>query len=193
PAHSLDARTQHSASTYGTTMNWTFERTICIGALFLAALSGCQKAETAAQAKPLEVHYVEVAPEDVIIYTDFVGTVDGVENADIRARVAGYLEAVHFQEGQRVKKGDLLFTIDPVLSQAELRRAEGALAFARAAEAKARLDVERLKPLAAANAVSQQELDHALAAQQSAQAQIVAAQGVVATAAASLDFTKVRS
>ena len=70
-------------------MNWTFERTIGIGALFLAALSGCQKAETAAQAKPLEVHYVEVAPEDVIIYTDFVGTVDGVENADIRARVAG--------------------------------------------------------------------------------------------------------
>jgi acetylornithine deacetylase/succinyl-diaminopimelate desuccinylase-like protein len=61
-------------------------------ALGLCALPGCQKAETAAQAKPLEVHYVEVKPEDVIIYTDFVGTVDGVENADIRARVAGYLE-----------------------------------------------------------------------------------------------------
>jgi len=162
-------------------------------ALSFSVLPGCQKAETAAQAKPLEVHYVEVKPEDVVIYTDFVGTVDGVENADIRARVAGYLEEVHFQEGQRVKKGDLLFTIDPVLSQAELRRAEGDLAMAKAAEAKAKIDVDRLTPLVATNAVSKQELDHAVSAQQSAQAQIVAAQGVVATARASLDFTKVRS
>jgi len=162
-------------------------------ALTFSVLPGCQKAETAAQAKPLEVHYVEVQPEDVVIYTDFVGTVDGVENADIRARVAGYLEEVHFQEGQRVKKGDLLFTIDPVLSQAELRRAEGDLAMARAAEGKAKIDVDRLTPLVATNAVSKQELDHAVSAQQSAQAQIVAAQGVVATARASLDFTKVRS
>lgn len=175
-------------------MTRTLHRIFGIGcALTFAVLPGCQKAETAAQAKPLEVRYVEVKPEDVIIYTDFVGSVDGVENADIRARVAGYLEEVHFQEGQRVKKGDLLFTIDPVLSQAELRRAEGDLAMARAAEGKAKIDVDRLKPLAATNAVSKQELDHALSAQQSAQAQIVAAQGVVATAKASLDFTKVRS
>lgn len=174
-------------------MTSTLHRMIGISALLLGALPGCQKAETAGKAKPLEVRYVEVKPEDVVIYTDFVGSVDGVENADIRARVAGYLEAVHFQEGQRVKKGDLLFTIDPVLSQAELRRAEGDLAMARAAESKAKIDVERLKPLAATNAVSKQELDHALSAQQSAQAQVIAAQGVVATAAASLDFTKVRS
>jgi membrane fusion protein (multidrug efflux system) len=162
-------------------------------ALALASLSACQTAETAGKGKPLEVHFVEVKPEDVIIYTDFVGTVDGVENAEIRARVAGYLEAVHFQEGQHVKKGDLLFTIDPVLSEAELRRAEGDLAMARAAESKAKSDVDRLAPLVATNAVSKQELDHAVSAQQSAQAQIVAAQGVVATAKASLDFTHVRS
>jgi len=175
-------------------MTSTLHRLFGIGcALTLGVLPGCQTAEVAAKGKPLEVHYVEVKPEDVVIYTDFVGTIDGVENADIRARVAGYLEEVHFQEGQRVKKGDLLFTIDPVLSQAELRRAEGDLALARAAEGKAKIDVDRLKPLAAANAVSKQELDHALSAQQSAQAQIIAAQGVVATAKASLDFTKVRS
>jgi len=175
-------------------MTRTLHRIVGIGCvLALGVLPGCQSAGTAAQAKPLEVHYVEVKQEDVVIYTDFVGTVDGVENADIRARVAGYLEEVHFQEGQRVKKGDLLFTIDPVLSQAELRRAEGDLALARAAEAKAKVDVDRLTPLVATNAVSKQELDHATAAQQSAQAQIVAAQGVVATAKASLDFTKVRS
>jgi len=162
-------------------------------ALALASLPACQTAETAAKGKPLEVRYVEVKPEDVVIYTDFVGTVDGVENAEIRARVAGYLEEVHFQEGQKVKKGDLLFTIDPVLSEAELRRAEGDLAMARAAEQKAKSDVDRLQPLVATNAVSKQELDHAVSAQQSAQAQIVAAQGVVATAKASLDFTNVRA
>src|SRR6187399_3442137 len=106
----------------------------------LTGLSACSK-EQAGPPPALEVGVVEVKPEEVVVYADFVGTIDGIENADIRARVAGYLEEVHFKEGSRVKKGDLLFTIDPVLSQAELRRAEGDLALARAAEGKAKIDV----------------------------------------------------
>lgn len=153
---------------------------------------GCGKEKKAAGG-PLEVSVVEVQPQDVAIYTDFVGSIDGVENAEIRARVAGYLEEVHFKEGSRVKEGDLLFTIDPVLSEAEVRKAKGDVARARASASKSKADVERLTPLVATNAVSRQELDHALAARDSANAEIAAAEGSLATAQASLSYTKVRS
>ncbi len=156
-------------------------------------LLGCGQAPDQKKQGPLEVSVVKVEPQDVTIYTDFVGTVDGIENAEIRARVAGYLEAAHFAEGSRVKAGDLLFTIDPVLSEAEVRKARGDLAMAQASAAKSKADVDRLTPLVATNSVSRQELDHATAAYQGADAQILAAQGALATAQASLDFTKVRS
>jgi len=154
---------------------------------------GCGQGPEQKKQGPLEVSVVKVEPQDITVYTDFVGTVDGIENAEIRARVAGYLEATHFTEGSRVKAGDLLFTIDPVLSEAEVRKARGDLAMAQASAAKSKADVDRLTPLVATNSVSRQELDHATAAYQGADAQILAAQGALATAQASLDFTKVRS
>jgi membrane fusion protein (multidrug efflux system) len=159
--------------------------------LFL--LGACGGHEAPAAAGPLEVQVVEVKPQTIILHAEFVGTIDGIENADIRARVAGYLEQVHFKEGFPVKAGDLLFTIDPVLSEAEVRKAQGDVGLARASAAKAQADVDRLTPLVATNAVSRQELDHAVAAKQSADAQIAAAQGSLATAQANLGFTKVRS
>jgi RND family efflux transporter MFP subunit len=164
-----------------------------VASLALFSLSACQGGTERPKGEVLEVQAVQVKPEDIVIFMDFVGSVDGIENADIRARVGGYLEEVHFTEGSRVKKGDLLFTIDPVLSEAEVRKAQGDAAVARAAAAKAQADVERLTPLVATNAVSQQELDHATASKESADAQILAAQGALATAQAGLDFTKVRA
>lgn len=161
--------------------------------LALLSLPGCGGAEKAGAAAPLEVSVIEARQEDVVIFADFVGTIDGIENADIRARVPGYLEAVHFKEGSRVKKDDLLFTIDPVLSEAEVRKAQGDVAQARAAAAKSKADVDRLTPLVATNAVSRQDLDHATAEKQAADAQILAAQGSLATAQANLSYTKVRS
>lgn len=163
---------------------------LLVGSLTLAACGGKGEAPAAAA---LEVSVVQVDPQDVVIYTDFVGSIDGIENADIRARVAGYLEKVHFKEGHQVKAGDLLFTIDPVLSEAEVRKAQGDLAMARAASSKAKADVERLSPLVATNSVSRQELDHATAAKESADAQIAASQGALASAQAALSFTKVKS
>lgn len=162
-------------------------------------LSSALVLNTACQTSPakknaaFEVSVVKVEPQDVTIYTDFVGSIDGIENAEIRARVAGYLEKVHFTEGTRVKAGELLMTIDPVLSEAEVRKARGDVAMAQAGAAKSRADVQRLTPLVATNSVSRQELDHATAEQQSAEAQILAYQGALATAQASLDFTQVRS
>ncbi len=159
----------------------------------LTFVSACGGEGKKPEGPVLEVPVLEVQPQDVVIFADFVGTIDGIENADIRARAAGYLEQVHFKEGSRVKKGDLLFTIDPVLSEAEVRKAQGDTAMAKAAASKAQADVDRLTPLVATNAVSRQELDHATAAKQSADAQILASQGALATAQASLSYTKVQS
>jgi membrane fusion protein (multidrug efflux system) len=161
-----------------------------ICALFLAA---CGAEEAKKAAGPLEVSVVQVEPTDVTIFADFVGTVDGVENAEIRARVAGYLTEAHFREGSRVNKDDLLFTIDPVLTQAAVRQAAGDVAMAKANASKAKADVDRLTPLVATNAVSRQELDHAMASKQQSEAQILAAEGNMASAQASLGYTKVRS
>jgi RND family efflux transporter MFP subunit len=159
----------------------------------LLILSCGPAADTKKAAAPLEVSVVEVKPTDVTIYADFVGTIDGIENAEIRARVAGYLQEASFKEGSRVKKDDLLFTIDPVLTQAAVRQAAGDVAMAKANASKAKADVDRLTPLVATNAVSRQELDHAVSAKQLAEAQILATEGNMATAQASLSYTKVRS
>lgn len=164
-----------------------------LSGLLLPLLFACQGEQAAQKGGPLEVTVVKVEPQDVTVYTDFVGSVDGVENAEIRARVAGYLEKVHFTEGSRVKAGDLLFTIDPVLSEAEVRKARGDVAMAQATAAKASADVDRLTPLVATNSVTRQELDHATAEKQAAEAQVLASQGALASAQASLDFTQVRS
>lgn len=168
-------------------------RLLACVALSTCVLGACGASPEKPAAEALEVSVVEVQPQTVVVRADFVGTIDGIENADIRARVGGYLQEVHFKEGSRVKTGDLLFTIDPVLARADLRRAQGDVGLAQAAAAKAQADVERLSPLVATNAVSRDQLDHARASKQAADAQIVAAQGALATAQASLDYTKVRS
>ncbi|MCC6335532.1 MAG: efflux RND transporter periplasmic adaptor subunit [Myxococcales bacterium] len=161
-------------------------------AVALLALTGCTP-PAAPQKGPQKVLTEKVTKTDVPIYADFIGTVDGFENAEIRARTAGYVEAIHYQEGKAVKKGDLLFTIDPILAQASVTQAQGSIADAQAALAKADLDVARLKPLVAVNAVSRQEYDNALAAQAAARARLLAAQGSMESSKATLSYTKVTS
>jgi len=170
-----------------------FRLLLLAGASGCLGLAACREDAQAPEAKTLEVAVTEMKKEDVVIYQDFVGTVDGMENAEIRARVAGYLEKVHYTEGARVKAGEMLFTIDPVLSQAEVRKSRGDVAMGQASLAKAQADVDRYTPLVATNAVSREQLDHALARKQEASAQILAAQGTLATAQASLSFTHVKA
>src|SRR5882724_7246882 len=95
---------------------------------------------------PPEVVVLTVQPEDVPIYLDAVGTIDGLVNAEIRARVPGYVRLQAYSDGTYVKQGALLFTIDPLLTQAAVTKAEGDLAASKAALAKAILDVERIEP-----------------------------------------------
>jgi RND family efflux transporter MFP subunit len=153
---------------------------------------------------PPEVAVAQVEQKDVPIYGEWIGTLDGFVNADVRGQVTGYLLRQVYQEGALVKKGQLLFEIDPRPFQAALDQAEGQsaqataqLANAEAVQRRTQLDVDRYIPLAREQAASQQDLDNAvqnnLAAKANAataQAQIKTAEAAVETAKINLDFTR---
>jgi membrane fusion protein (multidrug efflux system) len=134
----------------------------------LALLSGCSKPEQAAQAPPPDVQVVQVQQKDVPIYREWVGSLAGDVDATISAQVSGYLLQQEYKEGQYVKKGDLLFQIDPRTYQAVLDEAT-------AKQVKTEQDVQRYTPLAKTQAISQQELDDAIQANLAAIAAVDAA------------------
>src|SRR5437016_1776349 len=125
--------------------------------------------------RPLDVEVVRVEQRDVPVYSEWIGTTEGITNADIKPQVSGYLLRQDYKEGSFVKKGQLLFEIDPRPFQAALDQAQGQLAQANAqlAQAKAQLataeanqgrtqlDVDRYVPLAKQQAITQQDLDNA--------------------------------
>ena len=172
-------------------------------AAVLLLCGGCQSKQAAAPSAT-DVEVVEVLQKDVPIYGEWIGTLDGLTNADVRAQVTGYLLRQGYQEGAVVKKGQLLFEIDPRPFQATLDQAEGQLAQAKAVLANAQavqgrteLDVNRYTPLAREQAASQQDLDNAVqnnlaakATVATAQAQIRSAEAAVETARINLDFTR---
>ncbi len=151
-----------------------------------------------------DVEVVQVQKEDVPIYAEWIGTLDGLVDADVRAEVTGYLLIQGYQEGAFVKQGQLLFQIDPRPFQAALDQAQGQLAQAQASLANAQavqrrteLDVQRYTPLAEQQAASQQDLDNsvqnnlaAIATVETAKAQIKTYEAAVETAKINLDFTR---
>lgn len=162
------------------------------------ALLGCNKEKPSGAAAPPpppppEVLVAPVIQQDVPVYSEWLGTTDGSINAQIRARVQGYLQARHYREGIFVKTGDLLFSIDPRPYQAALDQAKGDLGRAEAALGKTRLDVARYTPLAKEGAISQQELDNAVQADRGNQAAVAAAQAAVKQAELNLEWTQVKS
>lgn len=140
-----------------------------------------------------EVEVMTVAQKDVPVYSEWVGTTDGLVNAKIRAQVTGYLSSQNYKEGASVKKGDLLFQIDPRTFQAALDQANAQLAIAKARLGKTELDVKRYRPLAKESAISQQELDDAVQANLAAKASVQAAEASAEQARLSLSFTKITS
>ena len=155
-------------------------------------IGGC-KPKDSAPPPALEVAVAPVVQRDVPVISEWVGTLDGSVNADIRPKVEGYLLRELYKEGQFVRSGDPLFEIDPRQFRAAVEQAQGALGQADAQLSKAEKDVERFTPLAAERAVSQQELDNALSAQRNAQAARVSAQAAVDQAALSLAWSKITS
>jgi len=127
--------------------------------LFIASCA--EKKQEAAE--PPEIPVIEVIQKDVPIYDEFVGQVYGYSDIPIRARVAGFLTGINFDEGFKVNKGQLLYTIDPAEFEAKVASQESLLAEAKTALAKAKSDLDRIKPLAEINAVSKSDLDAAQA------------------------------
>jgi membrane fusion protein (multidrug efflux system) len=163
---------------------------VAAAALLLAA---CGKKEAPKPPPVPEVSVAEVIQKDVPIGAELTGTMKGWEDIEIRVRVEGYLKSVDYKEGSEVKKGQLLFTIDDEPYRAKLAQTKGDLARAQSSLAKATLDVNRFKPLAAKRAVSQAELDNAVAAQRSARAQVDAMKANMDQAALDLGYTRIVS
>jgi RND family efflux transporter MFP subunit len=165
-------------------------------ALIVGALRP-KHASGAGTAPPPDVMVAQVEQRDVPIYGEWIGTLDGFVNADVRAQVTGYLVRQGYKEGAYVNKGQLLFEIDPRPFQAALDQAEGQLAQARAQLANAeavqvrtQLDVERYTPLAKEQAASQQDLDNATQNNLAARATVATAQAQIKTAEASVETAK---
>jgi len=159
----------------------------------VAAFSGaCEKA-VAVVPSPPEVYVVTVAQKDVPTYLDLVGQTEGFQDVDVRARVEGFLETMNFREGSFVRKGSLLYVIDAKPYEAALAAAKADKATAQARLEKANNDVARYTPLVAKQAVSQQELDNARAAQDAARSQVDAAAAAVDKVTLDLGYTRVLS
>jgi RND family efflux transporter MFP subunit len=166
------------------------------GALGVAALwplLGCGDKSEAAAPPPPEVQVQPVQQKDVPIYGEWVATLDGYVNADIRPQVTGYLMKQNYREGTLVHKGDLLFEIDPRPFEAALQQTKGQLAQAEAQLSKTTMDVERDTPLAKQSAIPQAQLDNDIQAKAAAVAIVKANQAQVEQTRLNLEFTKVHS
>ena len=168
---------------------------LCTGAALCLALltaGGCHKKEQAA-APPPTVEVVTVVQRDVPIYQEWVGSMDGYVNAVIRPQVSGYLIKQNYKEGELVKKGQVLFNIDPRTFQATLDKAKAQLAQQKARHETTKANLARIRPLSEQNAVSQKDLDDAIGAELSTRSSVQAAQAEVESAQLDLGFTRITS
>jgi RND family efflux transporter MFP subunit len=153
----------------------------------------CGRGSAASQAPAIAVEVATVIQRDTPIYSDFVATLEGHVNADIQPRVSGYIVKQNYREGGLVRKGDVLFEIDPRPLQAALDQAKAQLAQAEAQRGKASLDVERDTPLADARAIARSQLETEVQAKLAAEASVLAARANLEQAELNLEFTKVTS
>jgi len=170
-----------------------------IGAVFLAVaafgifVSGCNKGQAAIGTPVPEVEVATVEQRDVPVYSEWVATLDGYVNAEIRPQVSGYIINQNYTEGSLVHKGQVLFEIDPRPFTAALDRAKGDLAPAQAQLGKSTLDVQRDTPLAEAKAIAKSQLDNEVQAKLGAQAAVESGRAAVEQSALNLEWTKVTS
>ena len=165
---------------------------LLIGALLLLPACSTNKAAPAPPATPV-VPVVEVRPESVDVASEWITTLDGQVNAQVRPQVSGYLVRRAYQEGGRVRKGDVLFEIDRRPFAVVLAQAEARLAEARAQLGRAEQDVARNAPLAKERAIAQSDMDNSVQAKLAADASVNGAQAAVDAARLNLEFTRVRS
>ena len=161
--------------------------------LFLLFFSCSQKEEQQAQAPPPQVTVVVTQAKDVPIFQEFVGQIYGFKDIAIRARVEGFLEGIHFEEGSRVDKGALLYTLESQPFEADVAAKMSRLAEARTMLAKAKSDLDRIEPLAKEKAVSESDLDSAVAQYEAAIESVKAAEANLRASNIQLGYTKIYS
>jgi multidrug efflux system membrane fusion protein len=156
--------------------------------------AGSARAETTAvQPIGVPVSVAVVTPKDTAPWDDFSGRLEAVERVEIRPRVAGVIQEVHFREGALVNQGDLLILIDPALYAADVARAEGQVAAAKARVVMTKSDFERGQALSPSNTISQRDLDTRVNAYREADANLKAAEAALKTAELNLSYTEVRA
>jgi RND family efflux transporter MFP subunit len=164
-----------------------------VPAVFSLTMMGCGRTQAAAPPPAPEVGVAPVIQQDVPVYSEWVATLDGYVNAQIRPQVSGYIVRQDYKEGSLVRKGEVLFEIDPRPFKAALDRAKGDLAQAQAQLGKSTLDVERDTPLAEARAIAKSQLDTEVQAKLGAEALIESDKAAVEQAELNLEWTKVTS
>ncbi len=161
----------------------------------LAAVLGCKReaAESATPTPAVAVTVAEVLVRDQPIYTEYVGQTRGSQEVQVRARVEGLLESIHFQEGGMIEQGQLLYVIDPKPYRAAVAEAAGQLARAEAAWANARQDLIRFEPLIQRNAISRQQYDEAVTMEKASAAAVESARAALEAAELQLGYTRVHA
>ena len=161
--------------------------------VFSLLISSCGNEQAVKQRPVQEISVFNVIEHDVPIYGEYVGQIHGQKDIPIRARVEGFLLSIEFQEGSRVKKDQLLYTIDPQSLTAASNAQRSQVAAAQTQLSKARSDLDRIKPLAEANAVSKSDLDASQAAYDAAIASLNAAKSNLKSSDINLSYTQVKS
>jgi len=165
--------------------------TLFLCVVVLVAVSACAREAPPVAPPPPEVLVAEPLQRDVPVSMELVGQAVGFQDVEIRARVEGFLETMAFSEGSLVRKGQLLYRIDPKPLQAAVANAKANVATWQARLEKGKNDVARLTPLAAQQAVSQQELDNAVAQKDAAVAQVDAQKAALEKAEFDLGYTTI--
>src|SRR6266478_4861913 len=168
-------------------------RLLTILLLLVPALAACEQSQSQPQASappPPAVTIAKPVSKMIADQDEYVGRFVAVESVEVRARVPGYLQAIHFQDGQLVKAGDLMFTIDRRPFQIALAQAQAGLAQARATLAFAESDLARAQGLAIGTSITQQTFDQRTQAKRVAEAAVIVQEAVVRQAALDLEFTE---
>ena len=166
---------------------------LSLAALSVAAVTGKGGKEAPAAPPPQAVTVAEVPEREITEWDEFTGRLEAVDQVEIRPRVSGYIKRVAFSEGKEVKKGEVLFEIDPRPYQADLARAEAELERARSAASLAESEVQRAGKLVKLQAISREEFDSRTSAEAQGGATVRAAAAAVQTARLNLEWTRVRS
>ncbi|MGF1483349.1 MAG: efflux RND transporter periplasmic adaptor subunit [Opitutales bacterium] len=162
-----------------------------IGALLACLFGGCSGEEAPASPPPPTVTVATPLSQEITEYSDYTGRLEAVEQVDVRPRVSGYIDSVHFEEGEKVDAGALLFVIDPRPFEAEVNRRKARVSQAKAALSLAKANLNRANELIQSNAISREEVDIRESESLQAEADVQAAKAELESAELDLSFTRV--